>query len=244
MSRNRKRSFILSIVLLAMLIFLPVFSGLAYGAPQRPEPAYPGLEALPGGAGLGLLQFLPSNSPAPASPAQVGGAMQAAGDRLAALQNNDGGWDWELDDGNPASASPLNTVSPIGKGLAQAYLHTGDPDHRAALLDAGAFLLAKTNNFSPSDGYLAAQLDAIFGGTAYRNHVIANFYAPLAVGTYDYLGLGTSYNTAAYIAKIRADRLAQGIPNLASWDLGMGLVGAASCGSEHVRMDRWSGRRD
>ena len=79
-------------------------------------------------------------------------SMQSGGDRLAALQNNDGGWDWPLDDGNPASPSPTNTVGPIGMGLAQAYSHTADPDHLAALQDAGSFLLTKVYNFSPSDG--------------------------------------------------------------------------------------------
>ena len=107
-------------------------------------------------------------------------SMQSGADRLTALQNNDGGWDWPLDDGNPASASPTNTVGPIAMGLAQAYSHTADPDHLAALQDAGTFLLTKVYNFSPSDGYLAAKLDQIFGGTTYTDHVKTYFYDQLA----------------------------------------------------------------
>jgi hypothetical protein len=158
--------------------------------------------------------------------------FQNGGDRLVALQNSDGGWDWPLDDGSPNNASPLNTVGPIGMGLALAYLHTGDTVHQVALQNAGALLLTKTNNFSPSDGYLAAMLDQILGGTTYVNHVTTNFYGLLADGTYDRNGAGTLYDTAAYVALIRNARASQGIANLAAWDIGMGLVGAASAGAD------------
>ncbi|MCB0116864.1 MAG: DUF1565 domain-containing protein, partial [Caldilineaceae bacterium] len=159
-------------------------------------------------------------------------AFQSGADRLASLQNTDGGWDWPLDDGNPGNASPRNTIAPIGMGLAQAYLHTGDPAHLAALQQAGALLLTKTNNFSPPDGYLAAILDQIFGGTTYLDHVTTNFYAPLAAGTYDRNGDGTLYDTAGMVNLIRTNRVNQNIPNLAAWDVGMGLVGAAIAGAD------------
>jgi len=152
--------------------------------------------------------------------------------RLVQLQQNDGGWDWPLDDGDPNDASPLNTIGPIGKGLAQAYLATGDAAMLAALGQAGGLLLTKTNNFSPSDGYLAAQLDAVLGGTTYCDHVTVNFYGPLAAGTYDKNGDGTLYDTAGYVNLVRTSRASQGIANLAAWDVGMGLVGAASCGAD------------
>ena len=158
--------------------------------------------------------------------------FQTGGDRLTDLQNNDGGWDWPLDDGNPNNASPRNTIGPIAMGLAQAYLQTGDPDHLTALANAGGLLLGKTNNFSPPDGYLAAQLDAIFGGTTYRDHVNANYYGPLAAGTYDRNGNGTLYDTAGYVSLIDTSRGSQGIPNLAAWDIGMGLVGALAAGAD------------
>ncbi len=152
------------------------------------------------------------------------------GNRLAALQNNDGGWDWPLTDGNPSSTSQLNTLGPIAKGLALAYLRTEDPAQQAALQNAGALLLTKTNNFSPSDGYLAAQLDAIFGGTTYVDHVQANFYAPLAAGNYNRNGAGILYNTADYVNLIRTARA--GLGNIAAWDIGMGLVSAAAAGAD------------
>ena len=180
---------------------------------------------------LALVPCSVSAQPDPGGPAAAR-VYQAGADRLAELQNLDGGWDWPLYDGDPAVGSASNTVGPIAKGLAQAYLHTGDSAHLAALGQAGAFLLTKTNNFSPSDGYLAAQLDAIFGGTTYVDHVTTYFYGPLAAGTYDRGGFGTTYNTAGYVQLIRDARASQSIPNLAAWDIGMGLVGAASAGAD------------
>ena len=78
-------------------------------------------------------------------------AMAWGGDRLVALQNNDGGWDWPLDDGDPGNASPRNTIGPVGMGLAQAYLEVEKTKYRRALRKAGRLLLRKRNNFSPSD---------------------------------------------------------------------------------------------
>ncbi len=157
--------------------------------------------------------------------------FQDGGDRLTALQNNDGGWDWPLDDGNPGNTSPVNTIGPIGMGLAQAYAVTGDPAHAAALTNVGALLLSKTNNFSPSDGYLAAELDRILGGTAYTSHVKTNFYDKLATGSYDKNGAGTLYDTAGYVDTIRTAR-AGTQANLAAWDIGMGLYAAGLTGAD------------
>lgn len=159
------------------------------------------------------------------------GVYQDGGDRLTALQNNDGGWDWPLDDANPTNASPLNTVGPIAMGLAQAYHQTGDSAHLSALQNAGGLLLSKTNNFSPSDGYLAVELDNVFGGTTYSSHVMTNFYNPLAAGTYDRNGAGTLYDTAGYVDLVRTARAGQGIGNLAAWDIGIGLYAADIIGA-------------
>jgi hypothetical protein len=156
---------------------------------------------------------------------------QDGGDRLVALQNDDGGWDWPLDDGDPASASPKNTVAPITMGLITAYEKTGDAAMLTAIQNAGGLLLGKTNDFSPSDGYLAAALDKTLGGTTYTTHVMNNFYTPLASGTYDRNGAGTLYDTAGYVQLIRDARAGQGIPNLAAWDVGMGLYAANMIGS-------------
>jgi hypothetical protein len=157
--------------------------------------------------------------------------LQNGADRLTALQNNDGGWDWPLDDGNPATGSAPNTIGPIAMGLAQAYSDTADPDHLATLQDTGSYLLTKLYNFSLSDGYLAAKLDQIFGVTTYSTHVKTNFFDKLAAGTYNRNNAGTLYSTATYVQMIRDNRFNWGQANMAAWDIGMGLVGAASVGA-------------
>jgi hypothetical protein len=208
---------------LAILVLAPISAGHAQ-APTPPTPATPF-------DGPNLVSFRNDSGKAPATPT-IGDAFQRGASRLTGLQNNDGGWDWPLYDGDPTSGSAPNTIGPIGMGLAQAYLHTSDASHRAALEKVGAFLMAKTNTFSPSDGYLAAALDSIFGGTDYVDHVNTYFYGPLAAGTYNRNGAGTLYGTASYIQLIRNARHGSGIGNLAAWDIGMGLVGAAAAGAD------------
>lgn len=156
----------------------------------------------------------------------------AGGDRLVDLQNADGGWDWPLDDGDPLAGSAPNTIGPIGMGLAQAYLQTGDPDYLSALKNVANLLQSKLYNFSPSDGYLAVILDDILGGTSNVDHVKTYFYDPLAFGTYDLNDAGILYTTEDYVNLIRTARKSQGIANLAAWDIGMGLVAAASVGAD------------
>jgi len=155
---------------------------------------------------------------------------QSGADRLTTLQNNDGGWDWPLNDLNPASVSPPNTVGPIGMGLAAAYSHTGDASHLVALTKAGGLLMSKTNNFSPSDGYLAKQLDGIFGGSTYSNYVMTNYYDKLAAGTYMRANDPTLYTTASYVQAIRDSRSGSQA-NMAAWDIGTGLYAAQAIGA-------------
>jgi len=155
---------------------------------------------------------------------------QAGADRLTALQNNDGGWDWPLDDGVKTTTSPVNTIGPIAMGLAQAYKKTGDPAHLAALQKVGNLLLSKSGNFSPSDGYLAVELDGIFGVTTYSDYVKANFYDKLAAGTYQRTGSSTYYTTQSYIDRIRNMRSGSQA-NMAAWDIGIGLYAANLIGA-------------
>jgi hypothetical protein len=153
-------------------------------------------------------------------------------DRLVAMQNTDGGFRWQVTD--PAGSSPTNTIGPTAQGLAEAFYHTIDPAHLAALKNAGAFLLTEggtPGKFSPSVGYLAATLDQVFGGNTYKDFVIANYYAPLAAGTYVRASDGLTYNTTTYVQAIRDGRTGN-IATMATWDLGMGLVGAASVGAD------------
>lgn len=184
---------------------------------QRPDAASP----IFSGVNIGSLSKINPNTIQ--SIALNGNEFLNGGDRLAALQNTDGGWGWPL-----TGTSALNTVGPIAMGLAQAYQQSGSTTQLDALNKAAQLLLSKTNNFSPSDGYLAAQLDKIFGGDTYRTFVRSNYYTPLYMGFYNKNGAGTLYTTASYIQLIRESRTGSQA-NMAAWDLGMGLVGAAMC---------------
>ena len=158
-------------------------------------------------------------------------ALADGASRLVELQQDDGGWDWPLDDGNPANPSPKNTVGPIAMGLAEAYWNSPTLGALDALEAAGGLLLTKVGNFSPCDGYMAMMLDSVFGGTTYRDFVRANFYELLEAGTY-VSAKGPTYDTAGYIASIYANRGSYPgtYANLATWDVGMGLVGAVAAG--------------
>ena len=159
-------------------------------------------------------------------------ALLDGASRLIDLQQNDGGWDWPLYDGDPSDDSPRNTVAPIAMGLAEAYWNSPTPGALGALANAGGLLLTKSGNFSPSDGYLAMMLDSVFGGTTYRDYVNANFYDLLAAGNYVRASDGGTYDTASYIASIYASRNPWGGGNLAAWDVGIGLVGAIAAGAD------------
>jgi hypothetical protein len=153
-----------------------------------------------------------------------GELFQDGGDRLAELQNDDGGWGWPL-----TGTSATNTVGPIAMGLAKAYENTGDTDQLAALQKAATYLQTKAL-YSPSDGYLAAELDRVLGTTANVAAVKANFYDKLAAGTYVGKG-GTVYSTETYIAYIQTARSGTQA-NMAAWDIGMGVVGATAAGAD------------
>jgi parallel beta-helix repeat protein len=161
-------------------------------------------------------------------------AISNGGNRLVEMQNIDGGWGWDL-----TGPSALNTIGPIGKGLAQAYNYTKSPEQLAALTRTGNYLLAKSGNFSASDGYLAKALDDIFGGSTYCNHVNSQFFNKLADGTYERSAEpGTFYDTEAFIARIRNGRSGDQA-NMAAWDIGMGLVAAVSCGVTGTDLTAW-----
>jgi beta-lactam-binding protein with PASTA domain len=154
-------------------------------------------------------------------------AIIASGDnRLVALQNNDGGWDLLLDDGDANSGSDPNTFASVGLGLARAYRRTGDANTLAALQKAKNFLLSKTDNFTVGDGLLAVELDILLNGTACTDHVGTDFFDKLAAGTYYDAATEATYDTAGYIQSLRDQRADANAGNLAAWDLGIGLYSA------------------
>jgi len=163
-----------------------------------------------------------------ASPASAD-VLQMGADCLAATQNSDGGWDWPLINEGVEHSDAPNTLAPTGMGLLGAYLATGDPAHFSALQKAGQRLLNKTpQEITPDDGCLAVALDNMFEVTTHRDFLGANFYEPLAEGTYDYLGDGSLLVDAElYVFLLRFWRDYDGVSNLAALDCGLGLYAAS-----------------
>jgi nitrous oxidase accessory protein NosD len=215
-------------VLLVGMVVVGLGVGTVWGQMQRPTVAAPDKVMLgvthtnvgntnPGKGGISRRVL---------STTSVSSVSLAGGNRLVAMQYTDGSWGW------PLTAPPTypNIIGPIAMGLAQAYQQTGNAPQRTALINAGAYLLTKDGNFSPSDGYLAAVLDKVLGVTTYTAYVKQHFYDMLASGTYQRVSDPTFYTTASYVDRIRTTRTGDQA-NMAAWDIGMGLVGAASCGA-------------
>jgi hypothetical protein len=166
-------------------------------------------------------------------------AMQTGADRLVQTQHVDGGWGWPLDLSGPTA---LNILGPTAKGLIQAYGRNLSATQLTAINKAKTLLLSKVGTFSPSDGYLAKAIDDVLGGTTCVSYLNANYYGPLAAGTYVKVGEGAGgspYNTASYLTFIH-NRRAGGQENMAAWDMGMGLVGAYSCGVTGSELTLWT----
>lgn len=153
------------------------------------------------------------------------------GKRLVEVQNDDGGWDWPLDDGDPLTGSDSSSLGSVGLGLAYAYCRTGDPDMRTALQTAGQLLLQKTNDFYANEGTFAAALDSIFETTDYSTHVRTAFYDMLAAGTYYDARTDTPNMTTAMYIQSKLDMYISQ-PNGAAWDLGLSLVDVAAVGAD------------
>ncbi|MHC4529268.1 MAG: PASTA domain-containing protein, partial [Planctomycetota bacterium] len=158
-------------------------------------------------------------------------AIVLGADRLVELQNNDGGWDWPLDDGDPNSGSDPEVFASAAMGLAEAYHITDEPNILTSLQKAKAFLLSKTDNFAVTDGGVAVELDIILGGTDCADYVTTNFYNKLAAGAYYDAYSEAIHDTNSYIQTVRDRWSDANIPNHAAWDLGLGLYSAYVIGA-------------
>jgi hypothetical protein len=183
-----------------------------------------------------------SQDPAGGSEADVGTTVNLAvslgqvpftvlgGHRLVQLQNEDGGWDIPLDDGNPGAGSDDETFGWVATGLAQAYRQSRwvtDPNMLAAVQKTKVLLMSKTDNFAVQDGMLAFKLDTVLGGTECVDYVMANFYDKLAAGTYYDARTAMTHNTNTFVQALRERHL---IGNIAAWELGVGLYSASVLG--------------
>ncbi|MHC4756967.1 MAG: SUMF1/EgtB/PvdO family nonheme iron enzyme, partial [Planctomycetota bacterium] len=146
----------------------------------------------------------------------------AGADRLIDLQNNDGGWDNPLDDGNKNVGTDANNLGSTAEGLAYAYSHTLDTNTLNALNLAGSLLMSKTDRFTVFDGTLAVKLDEIFQTSQYSDYVIDNFYDPLDAGTYYDAFTAATHDSNSFVQSIQ-DSFTDANSNLAAFYCGLGL---------------------
>ena len=160
------------------------------------------------------------------------------GDRLVGLQNDDGGWDWPLDDGTSANASPTNTAAPIAMGLLAAYEQTGDTAYLNSAIEAGDFIKAVSPPHSTGNGIFMHNLSQVTGNASYAADVKTEFYDALAGNNYD--KSGTLYGTAGYAQFILDLREGQNYKNLGVWDVGLAAAGSAMLGSSQGQLNDWA----
>ncbi len=170
--------------------------------------------------------------------ADTSSIFTAGGVRLGDLQNEDGGWDWPLDDGNPATGSASNTAAPTAMGLLAAYQQTGNIDFLNNAIEAGELIKTVSPPHSTGNGIFMNELSQVTGDASYAADVKTEFYDALAGGTYD--KSGTLYDTASYAQYILDIRASQNYGNLGVWDVGLAAVGAAQLGVEQAELDIWA----
>ncbi len=153
--------------------------------------------------------MLLAGSPASASLTSV---IADGADRLVATQADDG---WAV----PIGSTPvnINIGGPIAIGLLTAYGQTNDGTHLSAATDFADLLTNQTSDWVGTANPLA--LIKLFDATStslYRIQAEA-FFAQLATGTYkiDFV----NYDANSFVAKIQADRVADGSQNLVAWDI-------------------------
>jgi len=107
-------------------------------------------------------------------------------DRLAATQNNDGGWDWENPDTDLTSVSPLNTLGVTALGLLDAYKITGDVEYLNACIKTADRLHALIDNADStfrlrgSDINFLVNMSVVTGDGKYANDAKDGYVITLA----------------------------------------------------------------
>ncbi len=167
--------------------------------------------------------------------------FEDGGNRLLGLQNDDGGWDWPLDNGDPATGSANNTAAPIAMGLLAAYEQTGDSAYLAGAVEAGEFIKAVSPPHSTGNGIFMSELSKVTGDASYVADVKSEFYDALEGGVYD--KDGTDYGITGYADYI-IGRRSGGYTDLAAWDIGLAAAGAVKVGCDQSVLTDWADALD
>ncbi len=173
------------------------------------------------------------------SPALPRGAdlsfLEDAGSWLLTQQQPNGGFPWSPG----TTATQANIQAPIGLGLLYAWRRTGNTDFLTAAVEAGDFLFDNPNTFangsrrfSAADALFFVELSSVSGDPKYREEIDAEYWGPLAAGTY---GPDADWNAADYAAAVVGNRLNANIVALAAWDLGFVSVAASRSAQPAIR---------
>ncbi len=152
-------------------------------------------------------------------------AIIAAADRLVAVQNTDGGWDWGPPNENPNDVSPYNTIGVTAQGILDAYRLESKPSYLAACTNAYTLILAFSTDVDPikhrirgPDISFLVELSEV---------TLDSTYAVFAKGRYDSALVEYGGVTATGLAEfVRDGRIGQGLPGLISWDINFYVQGA------------------
>lgn len=149
--------------------------------------------------------------------------------RLVETQNNDGGWEWDNPDINPATGvpSPNNTLGVTVQGLLDAYRISKNSGYLNACIKTYHQMVINAADAGPDpqkhrirapDITFLVELSEVTGNPS---------YAAFAKDRYEAALLEFGGNTASGFAEfIRSRRL--GLPALISWDINLYIQGALS----------------
>ncbi len=177
---------------------------------------------------------------------EVRDALQTGGDRLVALQNQDGGWFFTVGDatcGLGAGVSCPNTFGVTALGLAASYHVTHDPDHLAAVLKTADALVEKQTAAPACDGNPATSADRPF--TVDVSFLLNKIGAIPGQEEKTYRTVAQAW-FACVIADFpsgadRADnrinnRIAQGLTNLGAWDASLDVRAGIAVGEREYAL--------
>ncbi len=151
-------------------------------------------------------------------------------DRLVVTQNNDGGWEWENPDTNPATGipSPSNTLGVTAQGLLDAYKSTKNNTYLTACIKTYNRLVTNSTISDPlthkirgTDITFLVELSEVTG-----DHKYADFAKTRYQATVNEFAIAPHTNTSEGLAEyIRDLRKSQGWAVLISWDINLYIQG-------------------
>ena len=186
---------------------------------------------------LGLISCNHSNNPIPETeePGEVKPDYSAekevitrAADRLVATQNNDGGWDWVLDE-DSTDESPKNTIGVTAMGTLEGYAVTGKVEHKNAAIKAYNLIKDKWSGDAswrikgPDISFLV-KLSEVQGDSTYADLARAEYLETLS----------KNGGISGLVSLIKNNRISKdNLPALIPWDINLYVKGALALNKKY-----------